>query len=90
MAEPLSGSVAEQEISPNAPESSSVEIQTQETRKCLCQHKSQIYIATSNSSDIVHCAARDNIDGRIVGCNNIVSGKDYFSLMLNKVLDHFF
>lgn len=74
MNEPLSGSLAELEISPNAPESSLVEKQTLETRRCLCQHKSQIYIATSNSSDIVHCAAIDSIDGRIVGCNNVVSG----------------
>lgn len=60
---------------PNAPESSLVENKKIEAKKCLCQHESQIYISPENSSDIVHCAALDSIDGRIIGCNNIVSGE---------------
>lgn len=49
--EPLFASIAEQEsFIPAQPESSMVTKQSFDTLRCLCQHKSQIYIATSNSS----------------------------------------
>lgn len=52
MYEPLSGSIADEEsLVPAHPESTLViGVESTTVRKCLCQHTSQIYITTSNSS----------------------------------------
>ncbi|GLV41275.1 G9a [Carabus blaptoides fortunei] len=75
--EPLSGSIADEEsLVPAHPESTLViGVESTAVRKCLCQHTSQIYITTSNLSDVVYCTAMDSVNNRIIGCNNVVSGE---------------
>ncbi|XP_043275266.1 histone-lysine N-methyltransferase EHMT2 [Venturia canescens] len=59
------------------PESTAIFSESYEqTMKCLCQVRSQLYVTITGSGAPLYCTAIDSIDNRLVGCCNEVDSND--------------